>query len=78
MQTPNLYQELTEKVMDLCLRDGVIDPDEREVLACVSDLALRAQAIVGLATRTRGVSREVRRADPPWLADLDRDYPPAA
>lgn len=78
MQTPNLYQELAEKVMDLSLRDGKIDPEEREVLEIVSDLDLRAQAIASLATKTRPISREVRRADPPWLADLTRDYPPAA
>lgn len=78
MQTPNLYQELTEKVIDICLRDGQLDPEERAVLAIVSDLDLRAQVIAGLATKTRPISREVRRAAPPWLADLTRDYPPAA
>lgn len=70
MRCANIYAELTDLLLELALRDGVVDPQERAALAIVSDLDLRARACVGLLANTTGAPRDVIRERPAWLVSL--------
>jgi hypothetical protein len=66
--TENIHVAFHWRLRDYVARDGVIDAEERALLAEHDRICRRTQAAVGLLARAGGIPRDLRRADPDLAA----------